>query len=98
MTSCRTAYSGLASNAVSCATAAQHADDGAHVYIKLPDAAKHAEAPVLFTVDGDGSRTLLNYSVVGGTYVTDRLFDRGVLVAGIDGKERTVSIEKRGHK
>lgn len=77
---------------------AQVFDDGAHVYIKLPDAAKHAEAPVLFTVAGDGSRTLLNYSVVGDTYVTDRLFDHGVLVAGIDGKERTVSIEKRGRK
>ncbi|HWG35192.1 MAG TPA: TrbG/VirB9 family P-type conjugative transfer protein [Gemmatimonadaceae bacterium] len=77
---------------------AQVFDDGAHVYIKLPDAAKHAEAPVLFTVANDGSRTLLNYSVVGDTYVTDRLFDRGVLVAGIDGKERTVSIEKRGRK
>lgn len=77
---------------------AQVFDDGAHVYIKLPDAAKHAEAPVLFMVDGDGNRTLLNYSVVGDTYVTDRLFDRGVLVAGIDGKERNVSIEKRGRK
>jgi len=77
---------------------AQVFDDGAHVYIKLPDAAKHSEAPALFAVAGDGSRTLLNYSVVGDTYVTDRLFDRGVLVAGVDGKERTVSIDKRGRR
>lgn len=73
-------------------------DDGAHIYIRLPEAAKHAEAPALFMVADDGARTLLNYSVIGDTYVTDRLFDRGVLVAGVDGQERTVSIEKRGRK
>lgn len=77
---------------------AQVFDDGAHVYIKLPDAARHADAPALFMVADDGSRTLLNYTVLGDTYVTDRPFDRGVLVAGIDGKERTITIEKRGHK
>jgi P-type conjugative transfer protein TrbG len=77
---------------------AQVFDDGAHVYIKLPDAARHADAPALFMMASDGSRTLLNYTVVGDTYVTDRVFDRGVLVAGIDGKERTVTMEKRGRK
>ena len=73
-------------------------DDGAHVYIKLPDAARNAEAPALFMVAEDGSRTLLNYSVVGDTYITDRVFDRGVLVAGVDGKERKVIFERRGGK
>ena len=77
---------------------AQIFDDGAHVYIKLPEAARHAEAPALFMVADDGSRTLLNYSVVGDTYITDRVFDRGVLVAGVDGKERKVTFEKRGGK
>src|SRR6185437_2979854 len=72
---------------------AQVFDDGAHVYIKLPDAARHADAPALFMVAEDGSRTLLNYTVVGDTYVTDRVFDRGVLVTGVDGKERTVTME-----
>lgn len=73
-------------------------DDGAHVYIKLPDAAKHAEAPVLFVVSGDGSRTLLNYSVVGDTYVTDRIFEHAVLIAGIEGKERKVTLDRKGGK
>ncbi len=76
---------------------AQVFDDGARVYIKLPDEARHAEAPVLFALEADGSRVLLNYSVVGGdTYVTDRLFDRAVLVAGVGGKERQVLIERKG--
>ena len=77
---------------------AQVFDDGAHVYIKLPDAARHTEAPVLFIVAQDGGRTLLNYSVLGDTYVTDRLFDHAVLIAGIDGQERQVTLDKRGGK
>ena len=76
---------------------AQVFDDGARVYIKLPAEARHAEAPVLFVVEADGSKVLVNYAVVGGdTYVTDRLFDRAVLVAGVDGQERQVVIERVG--
>ena len=52
---------------------------------------------MLFVLEADGSKVLINYSVVGGdTYVTDRLFDRAVLVAGVDGKERRVTIERKG--
>jgi type IV secretion system protein VirB9 len=75
---------------------AQVFDDGAHVYIKLPETARHNEAPALFIVAEDGSRTLLNYSVIGDTYVTDRLFNQAVLVVGVDGKERKVVLERRG--
>jgi type IV secretion system protein VirB9 len=76
---------------------AQVFDDGTRVYVKLPDEARHAALPVLFILEGDGSRTLLNYSVVGGdTYVTDRLFDRAVLIAGVAGKERQVVMERTG--
>ena len=77
-------------------TPAQVFDDGARVYIKLPEAARHAEAPVLFVLDPDGGTLLINYSLVGGdTYVTDRLFDRAVLVTGADGQEHRVLIERR---
>jgi type IV secretion system protein TrbG len=75
---------------------AQVFDDGAHVYVKLPEQARHAAAPVLFVVADDGSQELVNYSVRGGdTYVTDRLFDRAVLVAGVGGRERRVLIERK---
>ena len=78
-------------------TPAQVFDDGARVYIKLPAEAQHAEAPVLFVLEEDGSKTLVNYSVVGGdTYVTDRLFERAALVSGVGGKEQKVLIERRG--
>jgi len=76
---------------------AQVFDDGERVYIKLPEKAKRMDAPVLFTIDGNGNKTLVNYSVIDGdTYVADHLFDRAALIAGIDGKERQVVIERKG--
>lgn len=75
---------------------AQVFDDGARVYIKLPASARHDEAPVLFVLQADGSRTLLNYTLVHDVYVTDRLFDRAVLVTGAGGKERRLTIEHTG--
>lgn len=71
-------------------------DDGVRVYIKLPLAARHAIAPVLFVLEPDDSKALLNYSVRGGdTYVTDRLFERAVLVWGEGGKDRELVIERQ---
>lgn len=75
---------------------AQVFDDGSHVYIKLPEDARHTEAPVLFVLEDDGSLTLLNYAVSNDMYVTDRLFRRAVLVTGVGGTERRVTIENRG--
>jgi type IV secretion system protein VirB9 len=75
---------------------AQVFDDGAHVYIKLPADARHGEAPALFLVADDGSRSLLNYAVIGDTYITDRLFDEAVLVVGVNGKECKLLLERRG--
>lgn len=75
---------------------AQVFDDGTRVYIKLPGEARSSVAPVLFVLEEGGAKSLVNYSVIGGdTYVTDRLFDRAELVAGIDGKERRVVIERK---
>lgn len=61
-------------------------DDGAHTYIKLPESAAHEAAPVLFVLDG-GERALLNYAVREAGegslyYITDRVFEHGVLVVG----------------
>ena len=80
-------------------TPAQVFDDGTRVYIKLPEAAHRTEAPALFVYEADGSKTLLNYTLAGGdTYVTDRLFERAVLVMGMEGKERKLVIERRARK
>jgi len=77
-------------------TPSQVFDDGVRVYIKLPGQARHTEAPVLFVLESDGSKSLLNYSLVDAdTYVTDRLFDRAALVSGTDGKERQLVITRK---
>jgi type IV secretion system protein VirB9 len=68
-------------------------DDGVHCYIKLPPLAAHRDAPVLFVLREDGTKTLLNYSLSGDTYVTDRVFHSAVLVIGEAGQERAVKLE-----
>jgi type IV secretion system protein TrbG len=68
-------------------------DDGVHCYIKLPPLAAHREAPVLFVLREDGSKAVLNYSVSGDTYTTDRIFRSAVLVIGDANQERTVRLD-----
>ena len=67
-------------------------DDSAHVYIRLPDAARFAAAPALWEIQPDGTRSLLNYTLQNGTYKTDRLFERAVLSLGVGRNERTVEV------
>ncbi len=68
-------------------------DDGAHCYIKLPPHARHRDVPVLFAVGEDGTRTLLNYSIVHDTYVTDRVVRGAQLVLTDGDEERVLRIE-----
>lgn len=76
------------------------ADDGAHTFVALPaNAAPHA-APVLYAIEDDGSRTMVNYAVrtVAGApmYVADRVVKRAVLVVMAGSRERKLEIENRG--
>lgn len=76
-------------------TPAEIFDDGAHVYIRVPESARHHEAPVLYALDEDGTRVLVNYTLRGDTYVTDRTFRRGLLVLGSRTSEQTLQLENR---
>lgn len=70
-------------------------DDGAHVYITLPGEARQHAAPVLYAVESDGSRTLVNYSMRDGVIVTDRTFRRGLLVIATGEREQRLEFENR---
>jgi type IV secretion system protein VirB9 len=70
-------------------------DDGAHTFIRMPPDARHGDAPVLFVLEDNGAKALLNYTISGDFYITDRTFRRGVLVLVDSGKERRVEIENR---
>ncbi len=74
-------------------------DDGARTFMALPiNAAPHA-APVLYAIEDDGSRTMVNYAVrtVAGApvYVADRVMKRAVLVVMAGSRDRKLEIENR---
>lgn len=71
------------------------ADDGAHVYIALPPSAAQYAAPVLYAIEEDGSRTIVNYTVCHDGYVTDRTFHRGVLVLTSGSHEQHLEFENQ---
>lgn len=69
------------------------ADDGAHVYITLPREARQHPAPVLYAVENDGSRTLVNYTMRDTIVVTDRTFRRGVFVIAAGEREQRLEFD-----
>ena len=71
------------------------ADDGAHVYITLPPDAKRHAAPVLYAIENDGSRTMLNFTLRDGVIVTDRIFKRGLFVLAAGNSEQRLEFENR---
>jgi type IV secretion system protein TrbG len=67
-------------------------DDGVHTYIRLPGSGVGQEAPVLFLIDRHGAAALLNYTIRGQYYVTDRVFERAALVLGSGRDQRRLEI------
>lgn len=71
------------------------ADDGAHVYVSLPEISRRYASPVLYALEDDGSRTIVNYVVRDTVIVTDRVFRRGLLVMPNGKREETLVFENR---
>jgi type IV secretion system protein VirB9 len=69
-------------------------DDGRQVFIDFPAGIAQGEMPPLFVRAADGKTAdLVNYRVVGGRMVIDRLFDVAELkLGGVGGKALTVRI------
>ena len=70
-------------------------DDGAHVYVSLPEISRKYASPVLYALEDDGSRAIVNYVVRDTLIVTDRVFRRGVLVIPNGKREETLVFENR---
>jgi type IV secretion system protein VirB9 len=72
-------------------------DDGVHTYIKLPPAARNADAPVLFSLRPDGGKDIVNYATRGDFYISDRVLQRAALVVGVgrNRAEQQLVIENR---
>ena len=67
-------------------------DDGQHVYIRLPAAARATDLPALLVEVEGGGMAVSNYRLQGSWYVVDGLFQRAELVAGVGKKKRKVEI------
>lgn len=74
-------------------------DDGTHIYLQLPTEAATGALPALFVLNEDGTQSVLNYAVYEDdgvtTYVTDRVFRRGMLMMGESGRETWLGLENR---
>ena len=67
-------------------------DDGQHVYIRLPAAARATDLPALLVEAASGEMAVSNYRLQGSWYVVDGLFPRAELVVGVGKKKRKVEI------
>jgi P-type conjugative transfer protein TrbG len=70
-------------------------DDRSHVYLEMPTAMKSSQAPALLIAAGGGTQ-MVNYRVRGSYFVVDRLFEKGVLLAGVGRQQDRVVIAYAG--
>ncbi len=68
-------------------------NDGVKTYIRMPGRVAQGEMPVLL-VETSSGEALVNYRIRSNTYVVDQLFDRGLLVVGVDDAQERVSIQR----
>ena len=71
-------------------------DDGAKVIIVFPSGIAQTDLPPLFVLDAVGKPELVNYRMVGGRMVVDRLFAQAELRLGDKRKARRVKIIRGG--
>jgi type IV secretion system protein VirB9 len=70
-------------------------DDGTRVFIQMPEAMRVTEAPALFVLADGEEQALVNYRVRGRFYVVDKLFSEAVLVLGVGGHEKRVTVMRQ---
>jgi type IV secretion system protein VirB9 len=70
-------------------------DDHSHVYLEMPASMKSSQAPALLIAAGGGTQ-MVNYRVRGSYFVVDRLFEKGVLLAGVGRQQDRVVIAYAG--
>jgi type IV secretion system protein TrbG len=70
-------------------------DDHSHVYLEMPASMKSSQAPALL-IAASGGTQMVNYRVRGSYFVVDRLFEKGVLLAGVGRQQDRVVIAYAG--
>ena len=74
-------------------------DDGHHVYIQMPTTISSKDLPAFYVLAPDGDTLqLVNFRYKAPYYIVDKMFDKGVLVLGLDDNEQKVIISKSTEK
>lgn len=68
-------------------------NDGENTIIRLPDAVRQTDMPVLL-VEESGEKTLVNYRTRGTTMIVDGVFSKGLLLAGVGRAQKKVIIQR----
>lgn len=70
-------------------------DDGTHVYIQMSDSVRTNELPAFYVLGSDGKTLeLVNFNYKKPFYIVNKLFDKGVLMLGLDGNQQKITISK----
>ncbi|MCX8515282.1 MAG: P-type conjugative transfer protein TrbG [Burkholderiales bacterium] len=71
-------------------------DDGTHVYIQMSDSVRTNELPAFYVLGADGETLeLVNFSYKKPFYIVNKLFNKGVLVLGLDSNQQKITISKK---
>lgn len=71
--------------------------DGNKTYIQFPRSLA-SEAPALVALGADKKEQMVNYRMIGNTYVADKVLDRALLVSGVGRHQVKVRIERTGRE
>ena len=69
--------------------------DGIKTYIQFSSTLTGQDAPVLFVIDG-GQNRIVNYRMEGTMMVVDYRIDQAILISGVGGTQRKITIKREG--
>lgn len=69
-------------------------DDGKKMYLEMNPKMQPSNAPVLVGIASDGSQQVVNYRVVGNTFISDQILDKALLLNGVGRGAEKVEIFK----
>lgn len=68
-------------------------DDGTNVYIQMPSDIKQSDLPAFYVLGQDGEKLeLVNFQFKRPYYVVHKIFDKGVLILGLDDNAQQITI------
>lgn len=71
-------------------------DDGTHTYIQMPANIKSKDLPAFYVLGSDDETLeLVNFRYKSPYYIVDRIFDKGVLVLGLDDDAQRITITRK---